>query len=68
MLTDYCREFFKRDVKITIVGNRQKDNKEIDSVGPSPDQPQSVQEILQVFNGEIKEEVEVENAGTKNPK
>ncbi len=68
MLTDYCREFFKRDMKITIVRNRQKDNKEIDSVGPSPDQPQSVQEILQVFNGEIKEEVEVENAGTKNPK
>jgi len=68
MLTDYCREFFKRDMKITIVRNRQKDNKEIDSVDPSPDQPQSVQEILQVFNGEIKEEVEVENAGTKNPK
>ncbi len=68
MLTDYCREFFKRDMKITIVRNRQKDNKEIDSVGPSPDQHQSVQEILQVFNGEIKEEVEVENAGTKNPK
>jgi DNA polymerase-3 subunit gamma/tau len=68
MLTDYCRDFFKRDVKIAIVRNRQKDNKEIDSVSSSPDQPQSVQEILQVFNGEIKEEVEVENTGTKNPK
>jgi DNA polymerase-3 subunit gamma/tau len=68
MLTDYCREFFKRDVKVTIAGNRKMDDKEIDSAGPSPDPPQSIQEILQVFNGEIKEEVEVENAGTKNPK
>lgn len=68
MLTDYCREFFKRDVKITIVGNRQKDNKDRDTVGSSPDRPQSVQEILRVFNGEIREEIEAENGGTKNPK
>jgi DNA polymerase-3 subunit gamma/tau len=74
-LVSYCREFFKRDLKIKIVDDR-KDNDEITEVAKEEssnykkkkysDLPQPVQDILQIFQGEIKEEVSVKKKGTKN--
>jgi DNA polymerase-3 subunit gamma/tau len=75
-LADYCREFFKRDIKIKIADDRQNNNKNIDAPfqGESgslrkeyTDLPGHVQEVLQVFQGEIKEEVPVTNGEAKKP-
>lgn len=59
-LTDYCRDFFKRDVKIRILGDvsraetpgRPKKNEQ--GARRYSDMPQPVQDVLKVFNGEIK--------------
>jgi DNA polymerase-3 subunit gamma/tau len=70
---DYCREFFDRDLIIKIIDSKKKD--EITKVpdrkeahheqkGHS-DLPQPVQDILQVFQGEIKEEVSIEQEDAK---
>lgn len=72
---EYCREFFKRDVKIRIT-----DDKKANEIGREAlpreapqtmkkrhsDLPQPVQEILQVFQGEIKGEVSTEKESAKN--
>jgi hypothetical protein len=71
----YCRDFFKRDLKIKIVDNRGNNNEKINfpreeklhSTGKKySDLPRPVQDILQVFQGEIKKEVLVEKKGTGN--
>jgi DNA polymerase-3 subunit gamma/tau len=64
---DYCREFFKRDLIIKIVDDKKKD--EIITAPEKEeahykqkehsDLPQPVQDILQIFQGEIKEEVSI---------
>ena len=75
---DYCREFFKRDLIIKIVDNKKVDNKKKDEIIKAPegkdandkrkehsDLPQPVQDILQIFQGEIKEEVSIEQEDAK---
>jgi hypothetical protein len=76
-LASYFREFFERDVKIRIVDERQINNERLQ---PSQerrsnlkekkysDLPPPVQDVLQIFQGEIKEEVAIKEKGTKNPK
>jgi DNA polymerase-3 subunit gamma/tau len=76
-LASYFREFFERDVKIKIVDERQINNARL---RPSQerrsnskekkysDLPRPVQDILQIFQGEVKEEVAIKEKGTKNPK
>jgi len=70
---EYCREFFKRDLQIKIVDDKKKDDRtnvpEIEEVhveqkGHS-DLPKTVQDILQIFQGEIKEEVSIKKEDTK---
>jgi DNA polymerase-3 subunit gamma/tau len=53
-LSDYCRDFFRRDIHMKIV----HDNKKQQPTGPSPrkrnaDLPPPVQDILDMFQGEI---------------
>ena len=70
---DYCRDFFKSDLKIKIVDDKDKDQgievpkrKETkDKNKEHSDLPQPVQDILQIFQGEIKEEVPSEKEDTK---
>jgi hypothetical protein len=70
---DYCREFFKRDLIIKIVDDKKKDDR-IDAPEREEahykqkehsDLPQPVQDILQIFQGEIKEEVSINKEDTK---
>ena len=74
-LASYCRKFFKRDLKIKIVD----DTKDINAAAvvleeeksdlrkkKYSDLPQPVQDILQVFQGEIKKEVSGRKRGTTN--
>jgi DNA polymerase-3 subunit gamma/tau len=70
---EYCREFFKRDLIIKIVDDKKKD--EIINAlereeahykqKKHSDLPQPVQDILQIFQGEIKEEVAIEQEDAK---
>ena len=60
-LTRYCREYFKRDFKIRIVDaprhKKEKQDQEINTKpGTSPVEtlPQPVQDVLDVFQGELK--------------
>jgi DNA polymerase-3 subunit gamma/tau len=70
---EYCREFFKRDLIIKIVDDKKKD--EIINAlereeahykqKKHSDLPQPVQDILQIFQAEIKEEVSIEQEDAK---
>ena len=70
---DYCREFFKRDLIIKIVEDKKKDEIINAPEKEEPhykqkehsDLPQPVQDILQIFQGEIKEEVSIKQDDTK---
>ena len=70
---DYCREFFKRDLIIKIVDDKKKDEIINAPEKEEPhykqkehsDLPQPVQDILQIFQGEIKEEVSIKQEDTK---
>jgi DNA polymerase III subunit gamma/tau len=60
-LTNYCREFFKREVKIRILGNIAVNKMEAQARGKSEavkpkyaDVPRQVQDVLDIFKGEIK--------------
>ena len=72
---DYCRDFFKSDLKIKIVDDKDKDQeiavpeKKVikQRKEERPDLPQPVQDILQIFQGEIKEEVSTEKEDAKEP-
>lgn len=61
-LTAYCQDFFKRDVRIKILGDvprAEKQNgmkKDEPRVKQYTDMPQPVQDVLKIFNGEIKGE------------
>ncbi len=63
-LARYCRDFFKRDLKIKVVNDpvitkTAEEHLEEEKVKPEKkkhsDLPQPVQDILQIFQGEIKE-------------
>jgi hypothetical protein len=70
---DHCREFFKRDLIIKIVDNKKKDKiikapegeEAHDKQKEHSDLPQPVQDILQIFQGEIKEEVSIDQEDAK---
>jgi hypothetical protein len=72
---DYCRDFFKSELKIKIVDDKDK-GQEIEAPKRKEtkhkkeehsDLPQPVQDILQIFQGEIKEEVSTEKKDAKEP-
>jgi len=61
-LSNYCRDFFKRNIKVRIVGNSQVHSKTKSSVSTEQrrpeakirsDLPSPVQDILHMFQGEI---------------
>ena len=73
-LLDYCRDFFKREIDIKIIGKKfkNKTSKKIDpgkksnSKGGKPSElPQYVQNVLNIFDGEVKEEINM-NKKEKN--
>lgn len=59
-LTGYCRDFFKSDVKIRILGSASRSEapvrlkKDEPKTGKYGDMPRPVQDVLKIFNGEIK--------------
>ena len=57
-LVKYCKEFFKRDIEIKILGKKIKNNNKKDIDRPYSELPRPVQEVLQVFDGEIIGEVQ----------
>ncbi|MEA2039936.1 MAG: DNA polymerase III subunit gamma/tau [Thermodesulfobacteriota bacterium] len=55
-LAEYCRDFFQRDIKIKIVASNQPvSEKKISPKKERPDLPLPVQDIMDIFQGEIKE-------------
>ncbi len=70
---EYCREFFNRDLKVKIVDDKEKDDRmEVpereeahDKGKEHSDLPQPVQDILQIFQGEIKGEVSIKKEDPK---
>ncbi|HJX34869.1 MAG TPA: DNA polymerase III subunit gamma/tau [Desulfatiglandales bacterium] len=50
----YCREFFKREIRIRMIGNKVKADIHKDNI-PS-DLPSPVRDVIQVFEGQIKGE------------
>ena len=75
-LSDYCRDFFQRDLRIKIVANNQAPPKKeplSKAKAPEPksiehpDLPPPVQDILHMFQGEIKQGPSAKKAGPHNP-
>ena len=70
---EYCREFFGRDLKVKIVDDKEKhdrmdvsEREKANYKGKEhSDLPQPVQDILQIFQGEIKGEVSIKKEDTK---
>ena len=58
-LVDYCSSYFKRDIRIIIEGKGVKNGNSKDIDSKSPDLPEAVREVLQVFGSDIKGEVDV---------
>lgn len=73
-LTAYCREFFGRDIKIRIIGNGAVNKAETPKAAAKDepkarqysDMPGPVQEVLKIFNGEIKEDAASGKKETKS--
>jgi DNA polymerase-3 subunit gamma/tau len=74
-LADYCRGFFKKDINIKIVKDRGpggtiaepvKKEKFSSKKKRYTDLPQPVQDILQIFKGEVVGEVNVKDKGEEN--
>jgi hypothetical protein len=53
-LLSYCREFFKRDIKIKVLGERAGNSNDKTAVDDHSNLARPVQEVLEVFEGEIK--------------
>ena len=53
-LLDYCREFFGREIKIKILGERVSNSNDKGAVNDRSDLPRPVQEVLEIFKGELK--------------
>jgi len=71
-LAAYCRDFFKRAVKIKLVGSVPKSTEKTavrKKAQPGPltkkrtDLPPPVQSVLEIFQGEVKEEIPVDEPG-----
>lgn len=68
-LSEYCRDFFQRDIKIKLVNNNQpslqterpaREESSVSETTKFSGSSQPVQDILDVFHGEIKERVPVQ--------
>ncbi len=75
LLSGYCREFFQREIRVIIVDNNQilPDEKMPPERGnpgelKQKDFPQPVQDIINIFEGEIREEYSAQNEGQSAPK
>ncbi|MDY6971050.1 MAG: DNA polymerase III subunit gamma/tau [Thermodesulfobacteriota bacterium] len=62
-LSDYCRHYFKRDIRISIISNKQAPSRSESPSRKNPGYPPPVQEILHMFEGEIREERAAEELG-----
>jgi DNA polymerase III subunit gamma/tau len=61
-LTEFCRDFFKRDVQIRIIPQEDKAAAKEKSHQPepqNPDLPPPIQDVLDIFQGELKGEISV---------
>jgi len=73
-LTTYCREFFGRQMKIKIIGNvpaskiEQQTSVKKDETGQRKydEMPRPVQDVLKIFNGEIKDGISPSRKETKS--
>ena len=73
-LAGYCGDFFKRDIKIKIAkqiknkinkANLPKKNEPGSEINKDSPLPSHVQEVLQIFKGEIKGEVSTDSLETQ---
>ena len=55
-LMSYCREYCNRDIHIKITGQRVYNGNKQEKARRDNDLPKAVQEVIQVFNGEIRGE------------
>ena len=71
-LSEYCRDFFQRDIKIKLVNNNQpslqterpaREESSVSETTKFSGLSQPVQDILDVFHGEIKERAPVQKGG-----
>ncbi len=72
----YCRDFFKGDIKVKILGEKPNNNHKRTSTASKrknnstkkdhTDLPQPVQDILEIFQGEIKEEISANKVRKKD--
>jgi DNA polymerase-3 subunit gamma/tau len=75
LLSEYCREFFQRAIRIAIVDNNHTQPKEEiaskvsqPETAKHPDLPQPVQDVINMFEGEIREEYPAQKEGQNAPK
>ncbi len=61
----YCHEYFNRDIEIKILGDRV--NHGVKAGNPSSDLPDAVQEVIHVFNGRIKDEIDINEKKETKP-
>jgi DNA polymerase-3 subunit gamma/tau len=75
-LVEFCQEFFNKDIKIRLVDGNPASPETRQSSGAEPSEPQSlqptdlpphVQDILHMFQGEIKEVSPTEDGGRHHP-
>ncbi|MFH1241650.1 MAG: DNA polymerase III subunit gamma/tau [Pseudomonadota bacterium] len=67
-LTRYCREFFKRDMRPKIIVQKRLQPEVKRSSNKNSDLPPPIQDILDIFQGEIKEGYPVLETGSRNQK
>jgi hypothetical protein len=74
-LSNFCQDFFKRNIKVRIVGNshsflQKQPSDSVEKRKPEAkvqsDLPTPVQDILHMFQGEIIEEYPANKAGDEN--
>jgi DNA polymerase III subunit gamma/tau len=68
-LTEFCRDFFKRDVQIKISPqeNEEPAKEKTHQAGPkNPDLPPTIQDVLDIFQGELKGEITVHTNQEEN--
>jgi DNA polymerase III subunit gamma/tau len=68
-LTEFCRDFFKKDVQIKITHQEDRDaaNESPHPPGPrNPEFPPPIQDVLDIFQGELRGEVAIDPAQEEN--
>jgi len=62
-LSSHCRRFFQRNIRINIITDKQSPSQTKSISKRNPGYPPPVQDILHMFQGEIKEECPAEETG-----